>query len=359
MIFQDDDARVKEKVTKARRALNASAGLGIKKNGLTMRTCNIIFWSIIIPILTFGAEIWTQSEPDVELLMNFQIYAGRRLQRLSMRSPRGCSFFGLGWVRISTYILIKKLLFALTIIKMEDISVIMQVFCCRCRDFTLNDVQCDPHRSVVFEILYAAKRLGLYNVLVGMMEGGITVVSKKQWSKRVWEKAWLLEDTFWDSTKIIYKENDLLYDTIRHTRYMAWWRLSDVAPSYVRMYESMCRILCHSSNLKCDDVRLKGLSPSHRICSECDMYVVENIYHVIMQCPVHENDRVHLYDALYNFDPSLRGIFSANPEKVLFWLLGQEMDGADELYMFNFWCITGTAIYGMYRNVCMNRLGIG
>ena len=45
--------------------------------------------------------------------------------------------------------------------------------------------------------------------------------------------------------------------------------------------------------------------------------------HIFMFFNEHENDRVHLYDTLYNFDPSLRGIFSLNPEKVLFWLLGQ------------------------------------
>ena len=64
---------------------------------------------------------------------------------------------------------------------MEENSDIRQVFCHRCRDFTINNVQCNPHRSVVFEIVYAAKRLGPFNVLIGMMEGGITVVSKKQW----------------------------------------------------------------------------------------------------------------------------------------------------------------------------------
>ena len=39
MIFYDDDAWVKDEIKKARRALKAFAGLGIKKNGLTMRTC--------------------------------------------------------------------------------------------------------------------------------------------------------------------------------------------------------------------------------------------------------------------------------------------------------------------------------
>ena len=359
MIFADDDSRVKEKVMKARRALNASSGLGIKKNGLTMKTCNVIFWSIVIPILTFSSEIWTLTEGDLEVLLNFQIYAGRRIQRLPMRSPGGCCFFGLGWIRISTYILIKKLLFALTILRMDDDNCIRRMFCSRINDLKLCDKWDNPHRSAVLEIICAAKRLGLCNVLIDMVCGKITVIGKKKWSKCVWEKAWILEDIFWDSTKLIHKENDLMYNTIVHSRYMSWWRVSDKIPTQIKMCETMGRIMCHASWLKCDDVRLKGLTPSHRMCSECDMYVLENIVHLVMQCPMHENDRVIMYGALYDFDPSLIGMFSDSPEKILYWLLGREIDGKSEAYMFGFWCISGNAIFNMYRKVCASRTGVG
>ena len=355
MIFPDDDTRVKEKIMKARRAFNASSGLGIKKNGLTMKTCSIIFWSIVIPIISFGSEIWTMSTNDYELMRNFQIYAGCRLQRLPMRSPRGCSFFGLGWIRISTFILIKKLLFAITILKMDADCFIRKLFCLRINDFVMYEGWENPNRSAVLEITFAAKRLGLFNILVDMVNENATIFSKKQWSKIVWGKAWILEDTFWDSTKLIHKENDLMYSTISRARYMAWWRVSDNFPTQMRMCETMGRIMCHASRLKCDDVRLKSLTPSHRMCSECDMYVVENIYHLVMQCPMHEVDRVLMYDALYNYDPQLR----TPPEKILFWLLGMEINDTSEAYMLGFWNIAGNAICGMYRKICTGRTGIG
>ena len=61
-LFTDDESRVKEKICKGRRALNASAGLGIRKNGLTLKTCSLIYWNIVVPIITFGCEIWYVSE---------------------------------------------------------------------------------------------------------------------------------------------------------------------------------------------------------------------------------------------------------------------------------------------------------
>ena len=71
-LFKDDESRVKEKICKGRRALNAAAGLGIKKNGLTIKTCSLIFWTIVIPIITFGSEVWDISENDHDNLCNFR-----------------------------------------------------------------------------------------------------------------------------------------------------------------------------------------------------------------------------------------------------------------------------------------------
>ena len=124
MIFNDDASQVSEKIAKARRALNATAGLGIRKNGLTMKTCNIIYWSVIIPILTFGSEIWHISATDYDALIDFQIYTGRRLQRFPARSPRSSSFYGLGWVRVTTFIMIKQMLFIMTILRLKEDNVI-------------------------------------------------------------------------------------------------------------------------------------------------------------------------------------------------------------------------------------------
>ena len=74
------------------------------------------------------------------------------------------------------------------------------------------------------------------------------------------------------------------------------------------MCEYMAKFICHARRLKCDDVRLKSLSPCNRVCSECDMYryVVENVRHMVMQCPIHEGDRILLYQNLYQNDPKLK-----------------------------------------------------
>ena len=73
---------MEENIGKGRRALNAASGLGIRKSGISMKKCNLIFWTIVMPIITlFGCEIWQFNDRDIENLQYFQKYAGRRVQR--------------------------------------------------------------------------------------------------------------------------------------------------------------------------------------------------------------------------------------------------------------------------------------
>ena len=74
-IFNDNNSRVEEKIGKGRKTLNAASGLGIRKCGITLKTCNLIFWMVVIPTLTFGCELWYVNDNDLEKIQNFQRYA--------------------------------------------------------------------------------------------------------------------------------------------------------------------------------------------------------------------------------------------------------------------------------------------
>ena len=50
------DIRTEDKISKDRRGLCAAASLGIRKGGLNMVTCNLIYWSMIIPKVTYAVK---------------------------------------------------------------------------------------------------------------------------------------------------------------------------------------------------------------------------------------------------------------------------------------------------------------
>ena len=314
----DNEIRVCEKISTGRRALNASSGLGIRKNGLNMMSCNLIFWSVVMPILTFGSEIWVLSDKDRENLQNFQRYAGRRVQRFPQRSLNMTSFFGLGWIKISTYIMIKKALFIMTILRLETPNIIKEVFLLRLDKYfsDLRRSKRNFYNSPIFDILNSCLRLGILEIVVKMAKGILPLISKKGWSKLVWDKAWVLDDAYWESLSITTNDSNILYKTIGTPRYLSWWQISDNLLIHTRMCESLARIVCKSSLLKSDDYRLKSLTPCNRVCNNCDLYATEDIKHLLMQCPAMEDDRVKLHHKLCAIDPAVKVLMENEPQLV-------------------------------------------
>ena len=108
----------------------------------------------------------------------------------------------------------------------------------------------------------------LYNICTGKKD----LLSKKKWSICIWEKAWLIEDLYWESTTMLNIDNDILVRAMMRAKYLTWWVLSDKFPNLINICEMMAKLVCHASKLKGDDVRLKGLTPSFRACTECDLF---------------------------------------------------------------------------------------
>ena len=76
------------------------------------------------------------------------------------------------------------------------------------------------HCSPTFEMLEIASRLGMFNVVCEMVSGRQPLIPKKRWSACVREKAWLIEDMFWESTAILHKDNDLLCKIMTKSKYL-------------------------------------------------------------------------------------------------------------------------------------------
>ena len=93
---------------------------------------------------------------------------------------------------------------------------------------------------------------------------------------------------------------------------------------------------------------------SHKLCEICDLYIVESIQHMIMQCPGVYKERESMFNQIYENIPSLRNIFSEQPSKELFWLLGRPVGDIavpeTEMPM----CISGYWIYSIYNKTLRN-----
>ena len=163
-----------------------------------------------------------------------------------------------------TYICIKKLIFVHTIVRLNDDSMVKMLSRTRAKTFNENvriGLQ-NAHKSPLFEIFKVSHNFGLYDDTMRMIFG-VTVYSKSQWRDKIWKIAWDMEDRYWVHNAILYRNENLLFKTTLNPRYLTWWHLSDLIPSLMRVCEDMARMVpvCGTSNLKCDNPKLRNRKP--------------------------------------------------------------------------------------------------
>ena len=111
-IYANDVSGIEERIVKGRRAFNSISGIGIRKGGITMATCNLIFWSVVVPTtLNYGCELRIMDDVSLDMIEEFQNFIGKKIQPFHPRIPNICSFYALGWMRLERVIQIRKLMF--------------------------------------------------------------------------------------------------------------------------------------------------------------------------------------------------------------------------------------------------------
>ena len=123
----------------------------------------------------------------------------------------------------------------------------------------------------------------------------------------------------------------------------------------IRFCENIAKIVCKTSRLKSGDFMLKGLPQTFRACSLCDNYVVENIEHIVMQCPNFEVDREAMFYELGNVNPTFGQKMAEHHSEVLYWMLGGQIDALSFEEMLEFWVTSGRSINCMYTSTVKAR----
>ena len=358
-IFPGNPTGIEDRVGKARRALNAISGLSIRKRGLNIPTCNVVFWTVIVPIALYGCELWHLNCDSLKAVETFQIYAGKKVQRLYCRSPNSCSFFGLGWMQLFRVVQVRNLLFIRALLALDDETLSKKIFIERAMVFygIENNAPLDDEWSIVDNLLNVASVFRLDNEVRNMILRG-HMYPKDVWKRMVWERGWALEETYWCLEARLHREMDLLLRICPRPRYLTWWCLSNNHADMIHISEVMAKIISHASLLKCDDVRLKHLPYGNRVCSLCNLYLTEDIFHIIMQCPGTQPHRNAMYEELALY-PDVDQVLKDYEQHNMYILLDKCPNDCRYDVMEKLWRIPGKHICIIYKFVLDQRQGVG
>ena len=181
-------------------------------------------------------------------------------------------------------------MFIRTIMVMNEQELTHIFFCERARQYFLNpDIgRANGCNRQVFDLINVIIVFNLYDDIKYMVERDLTY-TKSTWKKIVWSRGWILEDTFWRIEKQLHQRLDLLGNVNHGVRYLTWRKIADKYPELTRKCEILSKILCHSSILKNDDLRLKSQTCIYRLCNLCDQHAAENAQHFIQHCAYFSN----------------------------------------------------------------------
>ena len=206
--------------------------------------------------------------------------------------------------------------------------------------------------SPIYDLLHTSVDIGLFEICMKMIQND-HYYTKKQRKDMVWGAIWEMED---NDCKIMYmegKEVPMFFKVLVKPYYLLWWLIADQFPKMMGMCEKMAAIVTNSSKLKSDDVKLKSSSFWSQTCTRCDLGLVENAIHIVMQCPVYENERSDMYSELEMLQCDEINRALTDTQNICTLLLGRQPEYMTLENMFKVCTISGKHITKIYDNITL------
>ena len=114
------------------------------------------------------------------------------------------------------------------------------------------------------------------------------------------------------------------------------------------MCEKMASIVTDSSLFKTNDVRLKNKSFWSKVCVKCDLSIIEDVRHVVLQCLHFENIRREMFNEIDHLNCDMINNALGNAQENLYILLGKQPENVSTEQLMRLCLISGkynTRIY--------------
>ena len=178
---------------------------------------------------------------------------------------------------------------------------------------------------------------------------------KTEWRRIVWQTIWQWED---EDCMIIYKQPEpdiILFNMVENAYYLVWWLISDMMPERMNMCELLAAIVCDTSLIKATDYRLKKKTFRFKMRNMCDLGILENARHIIMQCPFYSEERASMFMEIEGMCNIRNDKIRKQEYDIMHILLRKQPVDTTFEEMLQLWLISGKYISNIYRCIVTGR----
>lgn len=283
-------AHMKDKVQVAKRDLHAILSLGTLRCPVTTKTASHLYWSVCIPRLCHGAEVACLDEESLKDIEQYHGYAAKQIQGLPTQTANGAVLAPLGWLCLRSHVDLMMMTFLWKMLCLPVSCIYKQITLHRLWHHLFNPDQ--QHYGPLWHMLAAFERYGLLDLVRSAVTSGepqplsiVKPVLRDQVKK--------VELDRFSATMMLYKRLPVFKQCITSIDMWPWWcYIHYCCPQDQKLGRLLARILFHETCLLGDCDRF---SHTGNLCKLCNMYVKEDITHLLFDCPYFEISRFLLW----------------------------------------------------------------
>jgi Reverse transcriptase (RNA-dependent DNA polymerase) len=250
--------------------------------GLSLRAALNVWWSMVVPVLNYGSEIWgaTAAFEEAEKV---QLEAGRRMLGVSRTMANAVMRGELGWWTMRAQRDMKMLMYWARLVRMDDTRLVKQVYRYRKEKIKRVNDWCSLVRKILVSIdlghVWETELVGDAVAWKRLLKASIQAREEKEWKAEVEIK-----------TKL------RLYKTLKFNLHQEEY-LEVIKDREERRLITALR--GGTNVLAVETGRWKGADLEERTCSVCCTGDIENELHFLLVCSAYERERLRLYQHIF------------------------------------------------------------
>ena len=286
------------RVNIGRRNFYASLSLGSSRCPMSPVVISKLYWSIVVPQMTYGLELVDLDNKCESLLEMAHFSMAKATQGLPRTAANVTSLPSLRWFSMHSWLAYKRLMLMWSILLLSMNCMYKRVLVERFMQLHEIDDRYDGKKGPAIMMYETCLEFGLLQRVIDSITSGV-YVSKVEWKKTIKRVIWERETNTWIANCIMYRSLTLYRKCICFGIIWPWWLFTKRHPSYVKQCRVLLRLVTGTHAIS---ERLRQLGNS-RMCQQCNMMVTDSIPHMLFECQGAEDLRITMWGHVINNSP--------------------------------------------------------